>query len=109
MRIWDLPPALLCRNHLLGEHRELHAVWNVLTLGRKGYARHPETLRWVGRVRALYLRHEKLVREMICRGYRHRTHLDGRRATGDARQRRFVHTPAEQRRILRRKGCACRV
>ena len=24
MRIWDVDPALLCRSHLLGEHRELH-------------------------------------------------------------------------------------
>jgi hypothetical protein len=25
MRIWDIEPRKLCRNHLLGEHRELHA------------------------------------------------------------------------------------
>ncbi len=31
MRIWDIPPKLLCRNHLLGEHRELHAIWSILT------------------------------------------------------------------------------
>jgi hypothetical protein len=43
MRIWDISPKRLCRNHLLGEHRELHAVWSVLTKGKKGYARHPET------------------------------------------------------------------
>jgi hypothetical protein len=24
MRIWDLPPERLCRQHLLGEHREGH-------------------------------------------------------------------------------------
>ena len=37
MRIWDLPPALLCRQHLLGEHRELHGLWIVLTQRRAGY------------------------------------------------------------------------
>jgi len=43
MRIWDIPPDKLCRNHLLGEHNELHAMWNILTQGKKGYANHPET------------------------------------------------------------------
>jgi hypothetical protein len=49
MRIWDIPPDKLCRNHLLGEHNELHAMWNILTQGKKGYSNHPETKRWVGR------------------------------------------------------------
>ena len=41
MRIWNISPKKLCRNHLLGEHRELHAIWSVLVNGKKGYARHP--------------------------------------------------------------------
>jgi hypothetical protein len=32
-RIWDADPALLCDRHLLGEHRELHAIWSILTTG----------------------------------------------------------------------------
>ena len=48
MRIWDVSPKKLCRHHLLGEHRELHAIWSVLVNGKMGYARHPETLRWRG-------------------------------------------------------------
>jgi hypothetical protein len=28
---------------LLGEHRELRAIWSVLVSGKKGYARHPKT------------------------------------------------------------------
>ena len=42
MRIWDVPPECLCRQHLLGEHRELHAIWTILTTGKTGYTRHPE-------------------------------------------------------------------
>ena len=61
MRIWDIAPKKLCRNHLLGEHRELHAIWSVIVNGKKGYARHPETLRWMGKLKALYGRHEALV------------------------------------------------
>ena len=29
MRVWDISTEKLCKNHLLGEHRELHAIWNI--------------------------------------------------------------------------------
>lgn len=109
MRIWDLPPEQLCRQHLLGEHRELHGIWSVLTTGKRGYARHPETLRWRGKLRALWLRHEALVAEMQHRGYRHASPLDESLATGEAMQCEFIDSPGAQRAILRAKGCACRV
>ena len=109
MRIWDIEPALLCRKHLLGEHRELHAVRSILTQDRKGYARHPETLRWHGRLAALYTRHESLVAEITRRGYRHATPLDASLAQGYAVQDVFVDSPEQQVAILRSKGCDCRV
>ncbi|MDD5340692.1 MAG: pyrimidine dimer DNA glycosylase/endonuclease V [Candidatus ainarchaeum sp.] len=109
MRIWDLGPGRLCRSHLLGEHRELHAIWSILTKGKKGYSRHPETLRWKGRLKALYARHTALVREFAERGYIHRSPLDKRLARGAAVQTVFVDTPANQRAILRRKRCGCRI
>jgi len=31
MRIWDIPANKLCTKHLLGEHSELHGLWNILT------------------------------------------------------------------------------
>lgn len=108
MRVWDVSPSRLCRQHLLGEHREIHAVWNVITLGREGYSRHPETIRWRGRLRALYERHEAVVREMCRRGYAHRSPLDKAKARGQRTQERFVNTRREQLKILRLKGCACR-
>lgn len=107
MRIWDVPPAELCRSHLLGEHRELHGLWNILTRDLSGYRRHPETRRWEGRLAALFLRHERLVAEMESRGYRHRSPLPSHLATGADVQTEFVDTPAEQRRILRSKSCPC--
>src|SRR5262245_65598723 len=90
MRIWDISPKRLCRNHLLGEHRELHAIWSVLVNGRKGYARHPETLRWKGKLKALSGRHDALVREMAFSGYRHRSQLSKREAGGSGLNRIFV-------------------
>lgn len=109
MRIWDIEPARLCRKHLLGEHRELHGLWNILTQGKHGYRHHPETRRWEGRLAALYARHEALVGEMDRRGYRHATPLDPALATGGRTQDVYVDPPAEQIRRLRAKGCDCDV
>ena len=109
MRIWDLSPDILCRKHLLAEHRELHAIWSILTQGKKGYSQHPETRRWRGKLHALYLRHQDLVGEMTRRGYKHQSPLDIRLASGEAEQREFVDHPETQKKILRRKKCGCRV
>jgi hypothetical protein len=109
MRIWDLDTALLCDRHLLGEHRELHAIWSVITNGSKGYSRHPETRRWDGRLAALYARHDEQVEEMSRRGFRHLSPLAPELATGLKRQTEYVDSPDEQRLKLARKGCACRV
>ena len=109
MRIWDVGPEELCRSHLLGEHRELHGLWNVLTLheGQGGYARHPETLRWVGKTRALYRRHEALIREFHNRGYRHASPLEASLAGGSSEQDALIDDLARQRRLLAAKPCDC--
>ncbi len=82
-RIWDIPCGELDDIGLLAEHRELHGVWTVIVERNKGYANHPETLRWRGHLRALHARHEEQVREMARRGWPsgrdHRTPLDRRR------------------------------
>ena len=75
MRVWDVHPGYLARQQLLGEHRELHGLANILMHGKRGYSRHPETLRWVGRLPALAMRHRQLACEMRLRGYQDRTPL----------------------------------
>jgi hypothetical protein len=107
MRIWDIPPEQLCRNHLLGEHRELHAIWSILIHHKKGYAHHPETVRWKGKQKALYLRHEALVKEMMRRGYRHQSPLEIRYAIGNDSQDILLDSFDEQVRLLRQKKCDC--
>ncbi len=109
MRIWDIPPDKLCRNHLLGEHNELHAMWNILTQGKKGYSNHPETKRWQGKLRALYRVHEEIVLEMLARGYNHKSPLDKTLAKGSSIQTSFVDPVERQTEILRQKGCDCDV
>jgi hypothetical protein len=109
VRIWDVPPSILCRQHLLGEHRELHGLWRILTEDRRGYANHPETRRWRGKLAALYQRHEALAAEMARRGYRHATPLDGNQASGAATQNDFLDSLDAQFAILRAKGCGCAI
>ena len=93
----------------MGEHRELHAIWSVLVNGKKGYARHPETLRWRGKLKALFGRHDALVKEMAVRGYDHRSPLPKRLARGSALQRTFVATKPAQIQMLKSKRCRCDV
>ena len=105
MRIWDLDPSVLCDRHLLGEHRELHAIWSVLTTGKRGYAHHPETLRWRGRLAALYARHDAEVAEMSRRGFRHASPLAAELATGEAVQTELLDSLEAQRERLARCPC----
>ena len=107
MRIWDVDPALLCRRHLLGEHRELHGLWNILVHGKLGYSFHPETRRWQGKLAALHLRHERLVEEMRRRGYRHESPLPRELATGAREQGVLIDSIDDQLRLLRAKPCEC--
>jgi len=76
MRIWDVNPGYLNRQSLLGEHRELHAVVSIITNHKKGYAHHPETLRWVEYGWALQKRHQLLAAEMALRGYNDRSPVE---------------------------------
>jgi len=109
MRICDLEPKKLCLKHLVAEHGELHSLWSVLVNKKKGFSKHPETLRWKGKLKALFLRHEKLVKELVNRGYSHRSPLDVSLAKGKARQDEYKDTVEEQIKLLKKKGCHCRV
>ena len=109
MRIWDIPPEKLCRQHILGEHRELHAIWSILVNNKKGYSKHPEVLRWKGKLKALYLRHEMLVKEMELRGFNHKSPLDINIAKGKSKQTEYVDSIEKQIEILKNKNCECKV
>jgi hypothetical protein len=109
MRIWDMHPKYLCRKHLLAEHRELHGLWNILTIhnGKGGYSHHPETIRWIGKTAALFQRHELLIQEFSRRGYHHHTPLNKTFAKGNKQQTIYIHTISEQKMILKNKSCDC--
>ena len=110
MRIWDVPVECLCRNHLLAEHRELHAIWSIIINDKRGYSRHPEVMRWRGRLVALWERHEAQRLEMAKRGYAHKSPLDKKAIPRVHRGRGpvvLLDPVGDQRRDLRDKGCSC--
>jgi len=107
MRIWDISPKYLCRKHLIAEHGELHSLWSIIVNKKKGFSKHPETMRWRGKLKALFLRHEKLVKEMKKRGYKHNSPLNKKQAKGKDTQLVYIDKPNEQKKILTNKSCDC--
>ncbi len=101
MRIWDLPAGYLNRQSLLGEHRELHGIYIILSQGKAGYARHPETRRWHGALEGLACRHALLAAEMHLRGYADRSPMAC--ATAVVWPTTFVTDPVDQVALLRGK------
>jgi len=102
MRIWDISPGYLNRQSLLGEHRELHGIVSIIRNNKKGYSRHPETLRWVGHGWALRQRHRLLVAEMQLRGYADRSPVLLRSRPG-VWPTDYIDPPGRQITILKEK------
>ncbi|NDY70970.1 hypothetical protein DO021_05240 [Desulfobacter hydrogenophilus] len=102
MRIWDLHPGYLNRQSLLGEHRELHGMVSIIVNGKKGYSRHPETLRWMDFGWALNKRHQLLAAEMTLRGYNDKSPVHTRKNKGRWPDT-FIDEPYLQIQLLREK------
>lgn len=73
MRMWMIPPEKLCRNHLLGEHNEIHMLYGSLKHGKNifGYLE-----KGLLEPQNMNSRHDELEDEMKRRGYRHNSPLD---------------------------------
>ena len=67
-----VPPATMCRKHLLGEHVEIHMAVASLRLGKSVDGFLAKRLLQLEKLRS---RHDELVREMGRRGYRHSSPL----------------------------------
>ena len=71
--MWGVEPSALCRQHLLGEHVEMHMFVGHIRLGRS-------LGRYVGDglvdTRRIKARHDALAAEMRRRGYNHASPLD---------------------------------
>lgn len=71
MRMWMVHPSLLCRQHLLGEHSEIHKHRYNFVKGHNVHGRvHP-----VVQIEPMSMqsRHDELVQEMTRRGYNHKS------------------------------------
>lgn len=72
MRMWMIDPALLCNQHLLGEHGELHKFLH------NWQQRQPILKRLEGNAMeplSYKCRHDGLAKEMVRRGMRHQSPL----------------------------------
>ena len=77
MRMWLVDPRVMCSQHLLGEHVELHMLVGSLNRGKNiaGFLRDG-----LVELRSIRRRHEELVVEMQRRGFRHESPLPEFRA-----------------------------
>lgn len=69
MRMWGINPKLLCRQHLLGEHNEIHKH-------RHNFVKKHSIAKRISPIvqiepENMKLRHDEIVEEMINRGYNH--------------------------------------
>ncbi|MFP3983126.1 MAG: DUF1722 domain-containing protein [Desulfurivibrionaceae bacterium] len=102
MRIWDINPGYLNRRSLLGEHCEVHGIVSILGNKKKGYAAHPETIRWVGNGWALKIRHKQLSCEMALRGFKEKSPVNTRTGKGKWPDT-YIDSPQQQFLLLEQK------
>ena len=102
MRIWDIDAGYLNDKSLLGEHRELHGIISIVCNGKRGYSKHPETLRWSRALEGLALRHALLIQEMSLRGFKHQSPLKGLEEKAKWPSI-FIDEPDRQYKILEKK------
>lgn len=71
-RMWMVNPKKMCRNHLLGEHKEIHQLIGSLNKNKsvKGHLEKGQI-----EIHNIKKRHEQLVKEMKSRGYKHMSPL----------------------------------
>lgn len=93
-----IDPRLMCRQHLLGEHKELHMLVGSINKGisLKGYT--DQNLLEPSRIRS---RHNEVVREMKRRGYNHKSPLPSFKLNAELRRAKVDREEAE-REIVRR-------
>lgn len=99
MRMWNVNPEKMCRQHLLGEHLEMHMFKGAI-LNNKNILGYENGLLKKGLIK---IRHDRLAKEMLFRGYNHKTSM---RKFNEGKGG-FVDVKANLKEILRRcKECS---
>lgn len=106
MRMWMTDPATMCRQHLLGEHVEIHMFIGTINRGvsMQGYVDNGllETSQFQAR-------HDALVSEMTARGYNHKSPLPAFDFAGLPEAVREARVPRDvANRELRSRCLICR-
>jgi len=72
MRMWNVPTEYMCRQHLLGEHLELHMFVSTINMKKsvEGYM-----TKGLLEPEKIDKRHDELVQEMEKRNYKHKSPL----------------------------------
>lgn len=67
-RMWMVNPKIMCKNHILGEHKEIHQLIGSLkrNFGVSGYVKNNCI-----EITSIVKRHDDIVNEMARRGYNH--------------------------------------
>ena len=80
VRMWNINPTIMCRQHLLGEHVEMHMVVGSINRGKSvdGY-----TSNGLLNTTLIQSRHSHLVDEMKRRGYKHHSPLNYQDTLGE--------------------------
>lgn len=73
MRMWGIDPSKLCRQHLLGEHLEMHMFLGVI---RNGTSLNGYIENGLVETHLIRARHDILVKEMLSRGYTHQSPME---------------------------------
>jgi hypothetical protein len=70
--MWMVDPVVMCRQHLLGEHKEIHQLIGSINAGIsiEGYYQ-----KNIIQLNSIKYRHYQLVQEMKKRGYNHNSPL----------------------------------
>lgn len=71
MRMWMINPQILCQNHLLGEHGEIHKHKHIFEKKQSIYGRiYPSVQIEPSKMKE---RHDELAEEMLRRGMKHKS------------------------------------
>ena len=72
MRMWKVDPRVLCREHLLAEHKEMHMFAGSIDHGKNldGFIRNG-----IVEIDKVKQRHDELALELEVRGYAHKSPL----------------------------------
>jgi hypothetical protein len=73
MRMWNVPTEMLCNQHLLGEHVEMHMFAGSIRLGKSIVGFIAKGFVETDKIKS---RHDALAVELLKRGFRHNSPMD---------------------------------